>query len=254
MFIKHIRIYFCMPLIVLLIVTGTYTDDPPKNNVSEDLSSQKEDIDSSEENLDKALNDIWPSLSKPWTGDLDGMVERGKIRLLTTFTLGSYFIDKGRQMGDVYEMSLILEKFFRQRLKDGGKRLKLVIIPVRRNMLIPYIVNGYGDIALANITVTPGQLESVDFSKPLRDNVQELLVTGPATPPVKDLEDLSGKEVVVPENSSYHENLRKLNEQLRQKGKTEVKINISDPQLEAEDILEMVNAGLLPMTVMDNLR
>jgi len=57
------------------------------------------------------LNDIWPPLSQPWTGDLDGMLERDRIRVLTPFSLGSYYIDHGHQRGTNYEFSRLLEKF-----------------------------------------------------------------------------------------------------------------------------------------------
>ena len=36
---------------------------------------------------------------KPWTGDLDGMIERGFIRVLTVYSKTFYFVDKGVQKG-----------------------------------------------------------------------------------------------------------------------------------------------------------
>ena len=47
------------------------------------------------------LQDVWPAMSEPRLGDLDALVARSEIRVLTSITLGSYFIDRGRQSGMV---------------------------------------------------------------------------------------------------------------------------------------------------------
>lgn len=200
------------------------------------------------------LDDVWPTLSDARFGDLDAMVERGEIRVLTTFTLGSYFIDRGRQRGVVYEMSQILEKYARDKLGTKARILKVTIIPVRRDQLIPFLNAGHGDVAFANLTVTPERRKVVDFSRPFTKKVRELLVTGPGAPQIAVVEDLAGKEVVVPRASSYFESISALNEQFIRDGLQPINITASDPRLEAEDILEMMNAGLLPMTVVDDHR
>jgi membrane-bound lytic murein transglycosylase MltF len=200
------------------------------------------------------LEEVWPPLSESRFGDLDAMVERGEIRVLTTFTLGSYFIDRGRQLGTVYEMSQILEKSARDKLGKKARLLKVTIIPVRRDQLIRFLIAGHGDVAFANLTITPGRLKVVDFSRPFTRKARELLVTGPSAPEIKSQTDLAGKEVVVPAASSYFESITQLNERLVKDGLEPIKITVSDPRLEAEDILEMMNAGLLPTTVVDEHR
>ncbi len=200
------------------------------------------------------LEDVWPALSEEKFGDLDAMVERGEIRVLTTFTLGSYFIDRGQQRGVVYEMSQILEKYARDKLGKKARLLKVTIIPVRRDQLLPFLISGHGDVAFANLTVTPERSKIVDFSRPFSRKAQEVLVTGPSAPEVKTQTDLAGKEVVVPAASSYFESITELNEQFIKDGLEPIKITASDPRLEAEDILEMMNAGLLPTTVVDKHR
>jgi membrane-bound lytic murein transglycosylase MltF len=200
------------------------------------------------------LDDVWPALSKPALGDLDAMLDRGEIRVLTTFTLGSYFIDKGEQRGTVFEMSRILEKYVRQRVGKPASRLKVTIIPVRRDQLLPFLIEGHGDIAFANLTVTPERSEIVDFSKPFASDIRELLVTGPGSAEISELSDLAGQEVVVPVASSYYKSLEKVNRQFIKDGLEPIKITASDPRLEIEDILEMMNAGLLPITIADEHR
>ncbi len=80
-----------------------------------------------------------------------------------------------------------------------------------RDKIIPAPVEGLGDIAAANLTITPERSKQVDFSKPIYDNVSEVVVTGPSSPKIASLEDLSGKEVFVRKSSSYYEHLEQLN-------------------------------------------
>jgi len=185
-------------------------------------------------------------------GDLDAMLKKQQLRVLTTFSIGSYYIDHGRQRGAVYEFSELLEKFVRKTLGQKAARLNVVIIPVRRDQLLPYLVDGYGDVVIANMTITPERREIVDFSKPMLNKVQELLATGPASPDIQSLDGLAGKEISIREDSSFFETLQDLNQKFRREGKPEIKIIPVDPRLEREDILEMVNTGLLPMTVQDD--
>ena len=92
----------------------------------------------------------------------------------------------------------------------------------------------------------------VDFTQPTRRNVNEVLVTGPGAPPLAALEDLSGREVFVRKSSSYFESLTAVNETLRAQGKPPVEVQSASESLEDDDLLEMVNAGLIPATVVDN--
>ncbi len=86
-----------------------------------------------QEVADAPLEDVWPAMAEPQFGDLDAMVQRGEIRILTTFTLGSYFIDQGRQRGIVFEMSRLFEKYARDKLGKAARTLKVTIISVRRD-------------------------------------------------------------------------------------------------------------------------
>jgi membrane-bound lytic murein transglycosylase MltF len=243
---------------IVLLITGILyfkkTEEVPETSIDDAITVDAiRDINSSLDEIPVSiLNDIWPPLSKPMHGDLDKMLDRQKIRVLTTFSLGSYYIDHGKQQGTVFELSRQLEKEIRKKYKDKSKKLKVVIIPVRRDQLIPYLIDGYGDVAIANLTITPKRNELVEFTVPMANKVRELLVTGPASPEIKTLDDLDGKELAVQESSSFYETLQTLNNQFIDEGKKGIKITSIDPRLEREDILEMVGLGLLPMTVHDD--
>ena len=148
----------------------------------------------------------------------------------------------------------MFEDELNEKLDTGLLKLNLLIIPVTRDRLLPALADGYGDIAAANLTVTPERLELVDFADPFLTGVDEIVVTGPAAPELPSLDDLGGRELLVRQSSSYYESLVRLNERFRTEGKPEVVLVPADEYLEDEDLLEMVNAGLLPMVVVDSTK
>ena len=186
------------------------------------------------------------------TGDFDEMVKLHTIRALVTYSKTFYFLDRGRQYGLSYETLREFEKFVNQRLKTQTLKVRVVIIPVSRDELIPSLLKGVGDIAVANLTITPERQKKVAFSDPFLKGVKELLVTGPTAPPVSRIEDLAGKEIHVRRSSSYFESLTQLNRTFKKAGKPRMNLMLADEIFEDEDLLEMVNAGLIPMIVMDS--
>ena len=194
---------------------------------------------------------------KPWTGDLDGMIERRMIRVLTVYSKTFYFINKGVQRGSVYDLFQQFEQDLNKKLakekklKNKNLKIHIVFIPVGRAELLPALAAGKGDIAASNITITAQRDKLVDFSAPVYRNVSEVVVSGPASPAVSSVDDLAGKEVFVRKSSSYHESLVALNQRLSSAKKPTVIIKEAPDELEDEDLIEMVNAGLIPLIVMD---
>jgi membrane-bound lytic murein transglycosylase MltF len=189
--------------------------------------------------------------NKPWIGDYDGMAENRTIRVLVVYSKTFYFLDRGRQRGISYDLLKEFEKFVNKKLKTKTLKVHVVFVPVRRDQLIPGLVKGLGDMAVANLTITPERLKHVDFSNPFLTGVKELLVTGPAAPPVTGIDDLAGQEIHVRQSSSYYESLSLLNATFTKAGKSQMQLIPADETFEDEDLLEMVNAGLIPMIVMD---
>src|SRR5262245_37241821 len=102
------------------------------------------------------------SMLKPWTGDLDGMVERRYIRLLVTFNKTNYFLDGPTQRGATYDGAKLFEQFLNDRLKSKTIQVHIAFIPVSRDRLMDALAEGRGDIAAANLTITPERLKKVD--------------------------------------------------------------------------------------------
>jgi membrane-bound lytic murein transglycosylase MltF len=127
----------------------------------------------------------------------------------------------------------------------------IVFVPVVRSELLPRLTAGRGDIAVATLTVTPDRRKLVDFSDPTATGVKEVAVTGPDSPTINIVDDLSGQEVFARKSSSYWEHLEQLNEKFRSQKKPLVKLQAAPEDLEDEDLLEMLNAGLVKIVVVD---
>ncbi|MBC8419431.1 MAG: transporter substrate-binding domain-containing protein [Desulfobacterales bacterium] len=191
-------------------------------------------------------------LNEKWTGDFDGMVKRRVIRALVTYSKTNYFLDGFEKRGVTYELLREFETYINKKLKTRHLKIHLVVIPVARDQLIPALIDGRGDIAAAALTITTGREKVADFADPLFKGVNEIVACSPNVAPPSSLKDLSGKEIYVRRSSSYWESLSRLNESLKKTGKPQVKLKPADELLEDEDLLEMVNAGLIPMVVVDD--
>ena len=188
----------------------------------------------------------------PFSGDLDAMVTRRGIRVAVTFNRTHYFIDRGQERGATYEAVKSFEKDLNTELKTGNLKVHVVIVPLSRDQLYPALSNGTVDMVAAMETVRPELEQLVAFSEPTRTNVSQVVVTGPGGPPIATVDDLAGREVFVRRLSPYYESLARLNEQFTARGRPAVVIDQAPDVLEDDDVLEMVNAGLAPITIVDD--
>jgi len=193
-------------------------------------------------------------LSRRWTGDLDTMEQRRVIRVLTVYGLGRYFLDGPQEKGLTFELFKMFEDFINKRLGKKQLLVHVVFIPVARDELIPGLLAGRGDIAAAGLTITPERDGLIDFTNPVSRKLSEILVTGPSAPPIETIEDLAGKTLYVRTSSSYHSSLNLLNQRFRQEAREEIILKEASEFLEDEDLLEMVNAGLLNWAVVDDYK
>ena len=191
------------------------------------------------------------AMDTPFTGDLDEMAKRRSIRVAVTFNRTHYFIDRGAERGLTLEWMRLFEEELNKDMKTTKLKTFVVMVPMSRDELYPALVSGKVDMVAAMVTVTPEREKLVAFSDPTRKNVNEVVVTGPGAPPIATVDDLSGQKVFVRKGSIYQDNLVRLNADLKARGKAPVIINEAPVVLEDDDILEMVNAGLVPITVVD---
>jgi membrane-bound lytic murein transglycosylase MltF len=241
------------PISAFLVVLAITACSGPKGKEAAAPKNQAEaPIDSTPANTLSVPPNMRALLDKSFTGDFDEMVKRRVIRVGVPYNRTYYFIDKGQQRGLSYEYMTLFENDLNKKLNTGNLKVFVVPLPLPRDMLLPALRNGKVDMVIAQLTVTPERQALVDFTNPTRSNVNEVVVTGPGAPAINSAQDLSGKQVFVRKGSSYYSSLQALNHTLAAQGKKPVDIKAAPESLEDDDILEMVNAGLIPTTVVDD--
>ncbi len=192
---------------------------------------------------------------KPQVGDFDMMLERRTIRVLVPPSRTLYFNDKGRERGLTAELVRDFEEYLNQthRRKLHNRPITVILIATSRDRLIPNLVAGLGDIAAGNLTVTDERLRQVDFIAPTDlDLVAELVLTNKEHGPMASVDELSGQTVHVRASSSYRESLDALNARFKQEGKAPVALVLVPDMLEDEDLMEMLDVGVIDIIVVDD--
>jgi len=186
------------------------------------------------------------AMTAPWTGDLDGMVEREVIRVLTAHNRTHFYLDGGEPRGLTYEAIELFKEFANERLASP---IDVVFVPTPRDLLFDWLLAGRGDVAAANLTVTPERAARVAFTAPLREDAVEQVVLAPTAPAVASLDELVAADLALHLRleSSYFEHVQALNAARAQP----IEVVAVDPVLTDEDILDLVAAGIVPATVVD---
>ncbi len=180
------------------------------------------------------------------------MAERRVVRILTVHEPQYFGFDGERQLGIVAEAGAALEKFLNERLEKQQLKLNVVILPVSRDLLLPFLEQGRGDIAAAGLTITPERLERVDFTDPSATGVNEIVITGPGVEAPDRLEDLGRIQIHVRRSSSYWESLESLDRRLREEGHAPLRLVPANEVLSDFDLLDMVATGNIQATVVDD--
>ncbi|SIT36187.1 Lytic transglycosylase catalytic [Paraburkholderia ribeironis] len=183
------------------------------------------------------------------------MLDRRVIRVLVPYSRTLYFNDRGHERGLTADFVRDFERFLNKTYRDrlGKRPITVIMIPTTRDRLLPGLADGLGDIAAGNLTVTEDRLKQADFVtasalKPTR----ELVLTGPKSPALSKLDDLSGKTVHVRRSSSYYESLNALNKRFQKENKPPMRLVLLPDALEDEDAMEMLNVGMLQILVVDD--
>lgn len=188
------------------------------------------------------------------TDDLDGMLRRRNIRALVLLSPISFFYDNGQPMGITYEALRDFEQFVKSKQKKGALPVAVTFIPVRPDQLEAALMQGAGDIIAYGVVVTPERQERAAFTVPIATGVSQVVVSGPNFGPISSAEDLAGKEVYVNPLAVSYQDLKQLSAKLQAQGKAPIRIKAADEQLTEDDLVQMVNAGLIPATITSDAR
>ena len=183
------------------------------------------------------------------TGDLEEMVKRHNIRALVILNPIGFFYDKGRPRGAIYESLEEFQRFANKKLKTGSVQLKVTYLPVAPPQAEAALSEGMGDLVANAIAVTPDREKRFAFSVPIQTNVTRIVVSGPEFGSFSTLDELAGKEIYVNPLTIAYQELQKLNDSLEKAGNTPIHVREADKNLTDDDLVQMVNAGLIPATI-----
>jgi membrane-bound lytic murein transglycosylase MltF len=246
----------CVGVAVVLVVASVGAGCDAEPNAPEQVPQTAAAPASEEEtpfppsDFEAALpEDIRALFTAPFTGDFDQMVKRRLIRIGVTYNRTFYFAEKGVQRGVCAEFAKALEDWVNAKYKTGNAKINVALMAMPRDQLARALLDGKVDFVMAQVTVRPELQALLDFTNDTRTNVSEVVVTGPGAPAINSVDDLSGQEVFARKGSNFYASLVALNERLEAQGKPPVVIQEVPGNLEDDDLLEMVNAGLISTTV-----
>jgi len=195
-----------------------------------------------------------PTATKQWTGDLDTLLKHRVIRVGVPYSKTLYYTVKGVQYGTAYETGKEFEKYLNKKYPQANKNIKIHVMffVMPRGQAAPRLQEGTIDIVAGGVAVTEERQKVIDFSDPIYSGVKEIVVTAPNAPQIASVDDLAGKNVYVRKSSSYWEHLESLNQRFQKEGKPAVKLQVVPEDVGDEDLLDMVNASLLPMVVVND--
>ena len=176
--------------------------------------------------------------------DLQQIKSAGVLRAAVDYNSTNYFIYRGKPMGFEYELLQALSK-------DLGVKLEIVVSNSIGDSF-DGLKTGRFELVARNITITKERTEFLDFTTPLNTVTQVLVQRTKAeanekTPYINSVLELAGKQITVQKNSSHHQRLLHLSEEIG--GAIEL---ITDSVLGAEDLIAKVASGEIDYTVCDH--
>jgi membrane-bound lytic murein transglycosylase MltF len=239
------------------VLNGKTNPDTGENKAKQDISTNIS-TNTSTSALKNRSDSFLISLlraRKIYVGDFDTMMKHHLVRVLVPYSRTLFFNDRGRERGISADNFRDFERFINQKYhkKLHNIPVTVIFIPTPRDQLLPNVMQGIGDIAAGNLTATEERLRLVDFEAPQDlTNVSEIVLTHRIGDSVSDIAQLSGRSIYVRRSSSYYNSLEGLNKILGSKGKPPVAIKTVSEDLEDEDLMEMLGAGIIPAIVVDD--
>jgi membrane-bound lytic murein transglycosylase MltF len=191
---------------------------------------------------------------QPFFGDLTDIRKRRLLRVLVTNSQTDFFVDGGKIRGIQAELAGQFVQQLNRGFKRESNRIFVQFIPVEFHQLIPALLAGKGDVVAAFLTINDERSRQVQFSSGKMLDHDEVVVAHKDAPALESIEDLSGKSIYVLKSSSYLAHLQGLNQSFVKLGLAPIDIVSADKRLLTEDILELVNAGIVQYTICDDFK
>jgi membrane-bound lytic murein transglycosylase MltF len=243
---RRASLLFLGILLSALVACGQ--EDPPGFQEVETFEELEAVLEAEYEEIVPDTVDLLPGRSEYALGDLSEIQSRGLIRVLVSPSRTNYFVDQGVERGFEYEM---MQDYWESLNRRTRGRFVVAFLPVSFDRLLPELVAGRGDIAAAGMTITSARQDSVSFTRPYLTNIAEIVAGRKDGPTINTVDDLAGQTVTVVRGSSYEHHLLELNETLAERGLDRIRVERAPQYVEAEDLLELVDQGLVKLTVVD---
>ncbi|ATB67224.1 transglycosylase SLT domain-containing protein [Pseudomonas mosselii] len=172
------------------------------------------------------------------------------LRVLVNQSRNSSGEVKGEPVGVEYYRLRALEHALNARVADG-QEITLKIIPRAKEQLLAALQRGEGDLAAPGELLDPSVVRGVGVSAPVVDQVPLQLVGRKGERGYSRPEQLSGRTVALTTASAAGAAIQAINQRLALRKRAPIKVEWVDPTLAVEDVLEMVQAGIYPLTVVE---
>ncbi|MCO7566849.1 transglycosylase SLT domain-containing protein [Pseudomonas sp. S 311-6] len=182
--------------------------------------------------------------------DLAQIRESKVLRVLVNQSRNSSGEVKGEPVGVEYHRLRGLEHHLNARARDG-QAIRFKLIPRAKEQLLAALQRGEGDLAAPGELLDPGLVRGVSASAPVVDQVSLVLVGRKGERSFSRVEQLSGRTIALTSASAAGALVRQLNQQLALRKRAPIKIEWVDPTLAVEDVLEMVQAGIYRLTLVE---
>jgi membrane-bound lytic murein transglycosylase MltF len=182
--------------------------------------------------------------------DLAAIRSSKVLRVLVNQSRNSSGDAKGEEIGVEYHRLQAFEKYLNGHSRDG-QRVTLKIIPKAKNQLLSALQRGDGDLVAPGELLDTRDVKGIEASEPIIRHVPLVLVGVKGSRSIKHIEQLSGRTLSLTAGSAADEAVHALNQRLALRKLPPVKIEWVDPSLAVEDVLEMVQARIFPLTVVE---
>ena len=169
-------------------------------------------------------------------------LQQGKIRLAVPYDPTIYVSSKNKPLGLAVP---IAQNFGEWLSKKYQKPIRVELVPEPTGKLIDPLDTGEADIAMGYLGDYAKRLKSNQYTSVFHaEHQKQVLVSSQNAQPIRSVEDLSGK-IVCLGRQTRSAAIKKLNEDLVQKGLRPVILYQDRMALDDEEMLQMVNDGLI---------
>lgn len=186
----------------------------------------------------------------PQVRDLAAIRSSKVLRVLVNQSRNSSGDVQGQEIGVEYHRLQAFEQYLNSHARDG-QRISFKIVPKAKNQLLGALERGEGDLVAPGELLDADPAQGVEASAPIISHVPLVLVGVKGQPAFKRVEQLSGRTLSLSTGSAADEAVHQLNQKLALRKLAPVKIEWVDPSLAVEDVLEMVQAGIYHLTVVE---